>query len=219
MNHHIPLDIFIPPASDAFSDINLVLSSNWDGLNSGAFAIRVDPWSVSFLSLVLAYPIYEWERLQHDPFRDQSAFQWLLTNHDSPLSRQSGEGRQHWVDVPMRWFNSLPFNNPFDKEGKWIFRHPMTSELFDKGTTEVYDDGLGPAVQPSKIMQGDMVAHLAGSSHVRESWMQPWLDRAEAQLPEWCNATKILEFEKDAYDFWAKISVVRRVESTDARAS
>ena len=204
MNHHIPLDIFLPPATDAFSEIKLILSSNWDGLNSGVFAIRVDPWSASFLSAVLAYPIYQATRLPNDSFRDQSAFQWLLTERDSPLLSTSGRGPKNWVDVPMRWFNALPFNNPFDKDGRWIFTHKMTGPLFDKGTTEIWDDGLGSGIQPSKIMRGDMIVHLAGSTNVRESWMGPWLDRAEARFPEWSNATKRADFTKAAEEFWGR---------------
>jgi len=215
MNNHIPLDIFLPPSTAAFSNVKLVISSNWDGLNSGAFAIRIDPWSVSLLSAVLAYPIYQQDRLQNDSFRDQSAFQWLLTNPGSPLARTRGLPRQHWVDAPMRWFNSFPFNNPFDKEGRWIFRQQMTDELFDKGTSDVYDDGLGAKVRPSKIMRGDMIVHMAGSSHVRESWMRPWLDRSEAQLPEWSNATKLAEFKKQAQIFWEVMELGSRDKRTD----
>lgn len=181
------------------------MASNWDGLNSGAFALRVDPWSVSLLSAVLAYPIYQAQRLKSDRFRDQSAFQWLLQSKESPLASMGFTGRnqwEHWVEIPMRWFNSLPFNNAFSKKQDWIFNYNMTEALFDNGTDVVYNDGKGRHVQPWKVMQGDMLVHFAGANPVRDSWMGPWLQRANEYLPEWSNITKQEDLKIDAYRFW-----------------
>jgi galactosyl transferase GMA12/MNN10 family len=203
MNPHTPLETFLPPDSVAeLSDVHLLMASNWDGLNSGAFALRVHPWSVSLLSIVLAYPVYRAEQLKKDRFRDQSAFQWLIQAQDSPLVKTPGAGKDNFAEVPMRWFNSLPINNAFAKDKDWIFNHNLTDELFDKGTDEVYDDGNDLTVQPWKIKQGDMVVHCAGSSAVRESWMSGWLRRAEAYLPEWSNATTQEDLKVEATAFW-----------------
>jgi hypothetical protein len=203
MNPYTPLEIFLPPdAKPESSNIHLLMASNWDGLNSGAFALRVHPWTVSLLSAVLAYPVYRSEKLKLDRFRDQSAFQWLLQAHDSPLAATPWGGRNNWAEIPMRWFNSLPINNAFSKKQDWIFNHNMTDELFDKGTDEVYNDGRGTMVQPWKIKQGDMVLHCAGATPVRDSWMKGWLHRAESYLPEWSNATKQEDLKIEAAGFW-----------------
>ncbi|KAJ4419618.1 hypothetical protein N0V85_000948 [Neurospora sp. IMI 360204] len=203
MNPYTPLELFLPPEdAKGLSNVDLVISSNWDGLNSGVFAFRVSPWSVSFLSAVLAYPIYNSERMKTDRFRDQSAFQFLLTDKASPLAQTPMAGRDHWVNVPIRWFNSLPVNNAFFKNGTWLFGKEMVEEQFDKGTNEVYDDGHGGEVQEWKVMQGDMIVHFAGTSYVRDSWMGPWVTRAEQELPEWANKTTkdVLKVEVDK--FW-----------------
>lgn len=191
------------------------MASNWDGLNSGAFGLRVHPWSVSVLSAVLAYPLYKEEKLKKDRFRDQSAFQWLLQSPDSFLIKhESLGGPENWADVPMRWFNSLPINNAFSKKWDWIFGHNMTSALFDNGTTDVYPDGHPKTVQPWKVMQGDMVVHFAGTTSVRESWMRPWLQRTKQYLPEWSNATRKEELKEEAREFWSltasRIEMVRK---------
>jgi len=207
MNPHTPLEIFLPPEPMAeLSNIHLLMASNWDGLNSGAFALRVHPWSVSLLSAVLAYPVYRSQQLKSDRFRDQSAFQWLLEGRDSPLALTPMGGRNNWAEVPMRWFNSFPINNAFSKNYDWIFNHNMTEELFDKGTDEVYDDGKGKIVQPWKIKQGDMMLHCAGATPVRESWMTGWLRRAEAYLPEWSNATKQEDLKMETAAFWKSVA-------------
>ncbi|KAK3934493.1 galactosyl transferase [Diplogelasinospora grovesii] len=204
VNPHTPLETFLPPEDNRYlGSLELILSSNWDGLNSGVFALRVSPWSVSLLSAILAYPIYEAARLPTDRFRDQSAFQFLLEEDNSPLAVGSMKGRDRWIEVPMRWFNSLPINNAFYANGSWIFAGNMTDGLFDNGTTQVFDDGHGGQVNPWKVMQGDMVVHFAGSSYVRDSWMAPWLTRAEAELPEWSNATTQWVLKNETDQFWA----------------
>ena len=221
MNYETPLEVFLPPSTDAFGleNVDLLITRNWDGLNSGVFGLRVSPWSVTFLSAVLAYPIYESGRLKTDKFRDQSAFQYLLEDKKSPFADTPMAGRDHWVVVPMRWFNSLPVNNAFYKNGTWLFGHKMLEAEFDKGTTEVLDDGQGGKVKPWKVMQGDLVVHFAGTSYVRDSWMGPWVDRAEAALPEWNNATTQIALKKEVDEFWAdkntKMTVERKQSAED----
>lgn len=184
-----------------------MITSNWDGLNSGVFALRVSPWSVSFLSAILAYPIYEADRTRRDRFRDQSAFQFLLAQPSSPLVQHAPGGmggREWWVTVPIRWFNSLPVNNAFRKDGKWLFAEKMGDELFDRGTDEVYNDGHGGRVKPWKVMQGDLAVHFAGTDRVRESWMGPWVDRADAMTPEWDNSTATEVLRGEVAEFWKR---------------
>lgn len=208
LNSQTPLDIFLPSEPE-FSRVHLLIASNWDGLNSGVFAIRVHPWSVSLLSAVLAYPVYNAAKLETDRFRDQSAFQWLLQDSNSPLKPTDTDSEVHWVEVPMRWFNSLPVNNVFDKNGgDWVFIHEMKGSLFDNGTSEVHDDGHGGQVQPWKVLQGDMVVHFAGATAggTRDSWMGPWLDRAESLLPEWDNKSTQADLKNDAAEFWAQLA-------------
>jgi hypothetical protein len=149
---------------------------------------------VSFLSAVLAYPIYEADRTRRDRFRDQAAFQFP----------GGMGGREWWVTVPMRWFNSLPVNNAFRKDGTWLFAKEMGEELFDRGTGEVYNDGHGGRVKPWKVMRGDLAVHFAGTDRVRESWMGPWVDRADAMAPEWDNATATEVLRGEVADFWKR---------------
>ncbi|KAK3363212.1 hypothetical protein B0T25DRAFT_32698 [Lasiosphaeria hispida] len=217
LNFETPLEVFLPPKNlSGVENVDLLITANWDGLNSGVFGLRVSPWSVSFISAVLAYPIYEESRLQSDRFRDQSAFQFLLGDKTSPLAETPMRGHDHWVEVPIRWFNSLPVNNAFMKNGTWLFGKNMSEPMFDNGTTTVFDDGQGGKIHPWKVMQGDMVVHFAGTSYVRDSWMEPWVERAEAELPQWNNATSQISLGKDVKDFWKKTNdqmVVDRAKS------
>ena len=219
LNPSTPLETFLPPnTSDILNDVHLVIAANWDGLNSGAFALRVHPWTASMLSGVLAYPMYEKERTLKDRFRDQSAFQFLLTKDESPLARDPLKHKNHWAQVPMRWFNSLPVNNAFFADGKWLFSHNMSPAMFDNGTTEVFDDGRDGKVQPWKVMQGDLLVHFAGTKGVRDSWMTPWLDRAEALLPEWNNPNHTEKLKVECAQFWQDYEDEMRVKLAAVKA-
>ncbi|KAH8895282.1 hypothetical protein GQ53DRAFT_855518 [Thozetella sp. PMI_491] len=208
LNPYTPLELFTPPKSDRdLEDIHLLISSNWDGLNSGVFALRVHTWSVSLLSAVLAYPIYEAERQKEDRFRDQSAFQFLLQNPGSPLASLSTRRREHWIEVPIRWFNSFPFNDPIVDGRAWIYATNITDETFDNGTMNVYGGGSEKKVNTWKVMQGDMAVHFAGATAaakgIRDSWMGRWLERAEGLQPQWANKTSRFQLKKEADSFWA----------------
>lgn len=206
MNPYTPLEIFLPPTgNERYDNIHLLLAANWDGLNSGVMGFRIHPWTVSILSAVAAYPIFESERVKTDRFRDQSAFAWLLQDPGSPLAKTAKKGRENWATVPMRWFNSLPVNNAFAKNGTWLFGQNMTQETFDEGTTKILDDGHKPVVQPWKVMKGDMIVHFAGTSRVRDSWMGGWLDRCEEYSPEWANFSTQVELAKQAEQFYKNL--------------
>ncbi|KAJ7292656.1 hypothetical protein C8J57DRAFT_1490156 [Mycena rebaudengoi] len=177
-------------------------ANNMDGINDGVFAIRVHRWSVELIAAVVAYPTYFPKNVTASRFGEQSALEWLLKDSASPMEKVSS----HWADVPARWFNSLPFNNAHvPKEGTGILTKDMTPERFDSGTTDVYDDGSNPlTVHPWKVMRGDLVVHFAGSSKVRESWMTPWLERVEADDPEWADVGAKERLKVEAAAFWEK---------------
>jgi hypothetical protein len=220
LNPSTPLETFLPPnSSDILNDVHLVIASNWDGLNSGAFALRVHPWTASMLSGVLAYPMYEKERTLKDRFRDQSAFQFLLTHNESPLARDRLKHKNHWAQVPMRWYNSLPVNNAFYADGKWLFSHNMSPAMFDNGTTDVFDDGRNGKIQPWKVMKGDLLVHFAGTKGVRDSWMTPWLDRAEALLPEWNNPNHTAKLQVEVAQYWQDYEEEMQVQVQAAKAA
>ncbi|KAH8817386.1 galactosyl transferase gma12 mnn10 family protein [Xylogone sp. PMI_703] len=206
LNPLTPLEVFLPLDDDpTMAEVHMLIASNWDGLNSGVMAFRVHPWSVSVLSIINGYPIFLQERLKTDKFRDQSAIQWLLQNDTSPLGNTPEQGRHNWATVPMRWFNSLPVNNAFRKNGTWLFGADMTEEMFDQGTDKVYDDGHSHHINPWKVMRGDMVVHFAGSTRVRDSWMGPWLDRTEQYLPEWNDPNTQYTLAKEVAKFYKNL--------------
>ncbi|KAI0124093.1 hypothetical protein BJ170DRAFT_686461 [Xylariales sp. AK1849] len=57
MNSEIPLEAFLPPPE--FDHIHLIVTNDLSGLNSGVFFIRVNEWSVSYLTASLSYKSWD----------------------------------------------------------------------------------------------------------------------------------------------------------------
>ncbi|KAK4943712.1 hypothetical protein LTR10_016809 [Elasticomyces elasticus] len=184
LNPHISLETFLPPAT-LFPDIHLLLAENWDGINAGVFPIRVHPWSVTLLNAMLSYPLFRDD--EHLEFQDQSALSNLL--HRFP------EFQMNWTVVPHRWFNSFPVNSVFDN-GSWIYADPMDPKDFDDGERPEQGD-----LAPWKVLKGDMAVHFAGTQE-RESWMVPWVERAEMLSPEWTGPQHLSSLAARVDHFW-----------------
>ncbi|KAJ9261678.1 CAZyme family GT34 [Paecilomyces variotii] len=94
MNPYIPLETFLPPPQ--VSDIHLLLTKDWNGINNGVFPIRVHRWSVEFLTAAISYPVIHPDVYLHWP--DQSAMSNLIQDNDY-FSRSI-------IHCPLRWFNA-----------------------------------------------------------------------------------------------------------------
>lgn len=94
MNPNMPLETFLPPSR--LSDIHLLLTEDWNGMNNGVFFLRVHPWSVKLLSAAISYPAMNPGVELFWP--DQSA----LTN----VFKANKYFSQRVQYCPMRWFNA-----------------------------------------------------------------------------------------------------------------
>lgn len=95
VNPRVPVETFLPPW--AFTDVNMLVTTDVDGLEGGVFALRVCTWSIRFLSAVLAFPHYRPE--VPAAFRDQTAMAHMLA--DAAFADQV-------VRLPRRSLNACP---------------------------------------------------------------------------------------------------------------
>ncbi|SMR55404.1 unnamed protein product [Zymoseptoria tritici ST99CH_1A5] len=94
MNPNVPLDIFLPP-EEGFSHINVVLTNDHHGLNTGSFFLRVNEWAVDYLVDTIALHGYKPDlKLKYS---DQSA-QEVVTLDNKYVNNT--------IYVPQRWFNA-----------------------------------------------------------------------------------------------------------------
>lgn len=82
MNANVPLSIFLPPGGN-YPHINLLVTNDHNGLNSGAFFIRVNEWAVRYLIDVLALRSFKPEVTLK--YSDQSAMEIITLNVSSRI--------------------------------------------------------------------------------------------------------------------------------------
>ncbi|KAK4693035.1 citronellol/citronellal dehydrogenase, partial [Lecanoromycetidae sp. Uapishka_2] len=105
MNPKVPLDVFLPP--EEYSDIHLLATADGNGVNAGAFFIKVHPWSVGLLEAVVSFPLYRPHiDLEH---YDQTALKELLRDK---------EFRHNYMFAPQRWFNAY-VKELYDSRRPW----------------------------------------------------------------------------------------------------
>ncbi|PIA90496.1 hypothetical protein CB0940_11396 [Cercospora beticola] len=105
MNQNVPLNTFLPPKD--FDHINFLISNDHNGLNTGAFFVRVHEWSVRLLIDVLALRSDRPE--EKLKYSEQSATEILLDTE---------KYKNNTAFVPQRWFNA--YRGP--REGDKLIR-------------------------------------------------------------------------------------------------
>lgn len=75
MNPNIPLETFLPPAGLP-SPVNILVANDHNGLNDGAFFVRVGAWAVQLFNDVLAMPTLKPH--VHLKYSEQSALEHML---------------------------------------------------------------------------------------------------------------------------------------------
>lgn len=125
MNTHIPLEIFLPPADLNLDDVNAVVTDDHNGLNTGAFFIRVNYWSAQVFADIVAMP-----SLQPDvtlKYSEQSALELRLRD-------PRNKGKAVWV--PQYWFNG--YRGSRDDRGEL---REITPEATRKGGLQIHFAG------------------------------------------------------------------------------
>jgi vacuolar-type H+-ATPase subunit H len=87
------LSHFLPPAE--FSDANVLVTNDANGLNNGVFFIRVSAWAIEVMSANVAYRTFNPHKVL--TFQDQSALDNIF---------HMDKFRDQVVYCPQRWFNA-----------------------------------------------------------------------------------------------------------------
>ncbi len=93
MNPKLELSHFLPPAE--FSDANVLVTNDANGLNNGVFFIRVGAWAIEVMSANVAYRTFNPD--EQLTFQDQSALDNIF---------HMEKFRDQVVYCPQRWFNA-----------------------------------------------------------------------------------------------------------------
>ena len=94
LNPGVPWSLFLPPPK--FDNIHFLGTRDQNGFNAGMFMVRVNEWSVTMLSEVVALRTLQ-PNVTLD-FYDQSAFAWVNNRL---------EHREHFLFQPHNWWNAF----------------------------------------------------------------------------------------------------------------
>lgn len=110
---------FLPPiGTDMANGTNLIVAEDWNGLNNGVFLIRVNQWSIDFISDTLAFRHFKPEITLK--FTEQSAMELVI---------REKRYRDEVKVVPQHWFNAFPNGDA----SKFEMREAGDMEELDEG--------------------------------------------------------------------------------------
>ncbi|KAF9535130.1 hypothetical protein CPB83DRAFT_232053 [Crepidotus variabilis] len=112
----VPLESFLPPPYDSTTGPEPYFLGNrdWNGFNAGALFIKVIPWSVQLIAMVIADPYILYTTGALDDSRDHKP----ATNDQASLSRifqTNSLFGKHFQEIPSNWMNTYP---PSELDGK-----------------------------------------------------------------------------------------------------
>ncbi|KAH0536683.1 hypothetical protein GP486_008867, partial [Trichoglossum hirsutum] len=116
----IPLEIFLPPPD--FDHINFLTTKDHNGLNTGVFFMRVDPWSVTFLTKSMGLPMFRPD-IDLGFSIDQEAMANIFHETEYGYAR---------LYQPRQWFNTYEFSHGYEgKKGNMLVHFPGLGDRWD----------------------------------------------------------------------------------------
>ncbi|KAK2744273.1 hypothetical protein FQN57_004358 [Myotisia sp. PD_48] len=183
MNPNMPLETFLPPTD--LTHVHLLISKDWNGLNYGAFFLRVHPWSVDLLSANIAYRTM---RPGVDLFwHEQSALVNIL--------KENSKMAESVVYCPLRWFNAYARS----ADGKSLNPHSPTKFQVHPGDLLVHfpgtapdklDSTLGPYLAIAQSHQAEWELPLENTGYIEQTTLF-WKDKKPQPGPVRKNNTDI----------------------------
>lgn len=119
-------------SSKNITEVNLLVTKDWNGLNNGIFLLRVNPWAVSLFSAILAFRHYKPD--VDLPFTEQSAMEQIIRTEQFKNQTQF---------VPQHWFNA------YDYGGADMYAHRDNATNLE-------------SLDPWVVRRGDYLVHFAG---------------------------------------------------------
>ncbi|KAL2373302.1 hypothetical protein RJ035_002056 [Blastomyces gilchristii] len=162
MNPNMPLETFLPPPH--LPHVHLLLSKDWNGMNSGVFLIRVHPWSVQLLTATTAYPIYN----------PNVELRWFDQSAMGNLIKENDYFRRSTVYCPLRWFNAyMRAPNGLDlnpDSPSHLQVHPGDLLVHFPGTPkEKLDETLGPYMAIAESHRAEWEQPLENTGYIKET--------------------------------------------------
>jgi len=181
LNPEIPLEIFLP-SKPSLSHVHFLCGNDHNGLNDGAFLLRVNDFAVHMLSAALSVETY---KPKVDlKYSEQSAIEHVVT---SDYIYKPWDGTTYLdghAQIPQRWLNA--YMGARDDEG---FLAP------------------GKKLHPNNVREGDLLLHFVGSGDTKRERMSTFMDSYEGHEDMWIKGLDDLQpLLQEIEDFWTKFA-------------
>ncbi|OQD83119.1 hypothetical protein PENANT_c018G08027 [Penicillium antarcticum] len=124
LNNDIPVEVFLPPSD--LKDIHLVTAKDQNGLNTGIMFMHVHPWTISFLTETLGYPLLLPE-IDLGRSADQEAMRLVLNKTTEGPAGQGYAGGVAYL--PRPWINTYEWDWAYEgKRGDLLVHFPGLGE-------------------------------------------------------------------------------------------
>ena len=176
INSKIPIEIFLPPAP-RFDHIHFLCGYDHNGLNDGAFLLRVNDYSLHLMAAALT--VESFKPNVDLRYSEQSAIEHIVTSNDFVRPWENFTYAQGFVKIPQRWFNA--------------YMGPRTPEGVVKPKKQLGENS---------VREGDMLVHFAGSGETKQKRMIKFLKALKKDKKPWTVDLKDTEYEAEISDFW-----------------
>ncbi|KIX97764.1 uncharacterized protein Z520_06542 [Fonsecaea multimorphosa CBS 102226] len=180
LNPKIPLEIYLPPPD--VSGVNFLCGNDHNGLNDGAFLLRINDYSVHLLASSLSVETF---RPTVDlRYSEQSAIEHVV--HEGGVYRP-WDGTTYldgYAEIPQRWLNA--YMGARDDHGVPI---PAKKE------------------HPNGVRPGDLLLHFAGSGATKVQRIKSFVQAYEKDESEWVKEVdQMPELVSEISQFWESYS-------------
>jgi hypothetical protein len=179
LNPYLPLETFLPPSPE-FDHISFLCGFDHNGLNDGAFLLRINEYSLHLMAASLTVESFRPE--VELKYSGQSAEEHVILSHDIVNPRYSNfTYSDGYAKIPQRWMNA--------------YMGPRTLE----GEVKPYRQLIGNSVH-----EGDLLVHFAGGAtpEVKVKRMKKFLDALKTTREAWEMPANETGIEREVQEFW-----------------
>ncbi|KPI36601.1 uncharacterized protein AB675_4322 [Cyphellophora attinorum] len=179
LNPYLPLEMFLPPSPE-FDHISFMCGVDHNGLNDGAFLIRINEYSLHLMAASLTVESF---RPEVDlKYSVQSAEEHIISSHDKINPQQSNfTYSDGYARVPQRWFNAYMGPRTFAGEVK-----------------------SNRQITGNSVHEGDLLVHFVGGAtpEVKVKRMKKFLDAFKTTKEAWEIPANETGIEREVQEFW-----------------
>ncbi|EXJ82389.1 hypothetical protein A1O3_06202 [Capronia epimyces CBS 606.96] len=198
LNYEIPLETYLPPRQvghPAFNAVNFLCGNDHNGLNDGAFLLRVNDYAVHLLASSLSVETF---RPDVDlRYSEQSAIEHVVHHGGVYRPWDGSTYLDGYVEIPQRWLNA-----------------------YMGARNESGDIIPGKKTHANGVKPGDLLLHFAGSGDTKTRRMDTFVEAYDRNPDQWVKSVDELpELSEEIARFWLSYGKKKEKEKSASVAT